>query len=85
MIFSEQEWNDEWKGLLRLSSVEPRLSKKKSRVLKFYQSLEEFHVYVLANNIRRPIIVYSDIVLRDNHGEAISPIDFGGIYLPLGK
>jgi len=49
----------------------------------YYESLEEFHVYVLANNIRRPIIVYSDTVLRTNDGEAISPIEFGGIYLPL--
>jgi len=51
----------------------------------YYESLEEFHVYVLANNIRRPIIIYSDTILRTNNGEAISPIEFGGIYLPLGK
>ncbi len=51
----------------------------------YYESLEEFHVYVLANNIRRPIIIYSDTILRTNDGEAISPIEFGGIYLPLGK
>ena len=51
----------------------------------YYESLEEFHVYVLANNIRRPIIIYSDRVLRTNDGEAISPIEFGGIYLPLGN
>jgi hypothetical protein len=50
----------------------------------YYESLEEFHVYVLANNIRRPIVIYSDTVLRTNDGEAISPIEFGGIYLPLG-
>jgi OTU domain-containing protein 7 len=51
----------------------------------YYESLEEFHVYVLANNIRRPIIVFSDTILRTNDGEAISPIEFGGIYLPLGR
>ena len=51
----------------------------------YYESLEEFHVYVLANNIRRPIVIYSDTILRTNDGEAISPIEFGGIYLPLGK
>lgn len=50
----------------------------------YYESLEEFHVYVLANNIRRPIVIYSDTILRTNDGEAISPIEFGGIYLPLG-
>ncbi len=54
-------------------------------IQQYYESLEEFHVYVLANNIRRPIIIYSDTILRTNNGEAISPIEFGGIYLPLGK
>ncbi|UJR21039.1 hypothetical protein I4U23_024139 [Adineta vaga] len=120
LVFSEQEWNEEWKGLLRLSSAEPRVSQINSRenssnvnpstdevnrskslqavtsintggstksssqsTRQYYESLEEFHVYVLANNIRRPIIVYSDTVLRTNDGEAISPIEFGGIYLPL--
>jgi len=116
LVFSEQEWNEEWKSLLRLSSAEPRISQMNSSDLptnnqqvnrtksmpivsssnsggstqstcqstrQYYESLEEFHVYVLANNIRRPIIIYSDRVLRTNDGEAISPIEFGGIYLPL--
>ncbi|CAF1030859.1 unnamed protein product [Adineta steineri] len=120
LVFSEQEWNEEWKGLLRLSSAEPRVSQissntnssdpnsstdesksyKSSQTVtvtntggstksssqstrQYYESLEEFHVYVLANNIRRPIIIYSDTILRTNDGEAISPIEFGGIYLPL--
>ncbi|CAF2973936.1 unnamed protein product [Rotaria sp. Silwood2] len=123
LVFSEQEWNDEWKSLLRLSSAEPRVSQKSSSnsnknssdsnvsndevnrykssqtgtptstggstkssspsTRQYYESLEEFHVYVLANNIRRPIVVYSDTILRTNDGEAISPIEFGGIYLPL--
>nr|ACI90379.1 zinc finger protein Cezanne-like protein [Philodina roseola] len=115
LVFSEQEWNEEWKSLLRLSSAEPRISQINSSdsatnnqvnrtkslpivsssntggstqstcqsTRQYYESLEEFHVYVLANNIRRPIIIYSDRVLRTNDGEAISPIEFGGIYLPL--
>ncbi|CAF1381319.1 unnamed protein product [Adineta steineri] len=111
LVFSEQEWNEEWKSLLRLSSAEPRTVQTKvldsnppidDNYLKstpinsndstkslsqssrqYYESLEEFHVYVLANNIRRPIIIYSDTILRTNDGEAISPIEFGGIYLPL--
>ena len=43
-------------------------STKSSSILirKYYESLEEFHVYVLANNIRRPIIIYSDIILLAN-------------------
>lgn len=59
-------------------------TKSSSLNRQYYESLEEFHVYVLANNIRRPIIVYSDTILRID-GEAISPVEFGGIYLPLGK
>ncbi len=82
-----------------MSSIEPRISPTKlsesnktnsngsnSEINgQLYESLEEFHVYVLANNIRRPIIIYSERMLRSKRGEAISPIDFGGIYLPLGK
>ncbi|CAM4748568.1 unnamed protein product [Rotaria magnacalcarata] len=113
LVFSEEEWNEEWKSLLRLSSAEPRVSQTKSfdsycsadetnnsskssqtntdlstklssqSTRQYYESLEEFHVYVLANNIRRPIVIYSDTLLRTNDGEAISPIEFGGIYLPL--
>ncbi|CAF1000789.1 unnamed protein product [Adineta ricciae] len=112
LVFSEQEWSEEWKSLLRLSSAEPRTSQTKSSDCnpsndeldlskstennngsaikplsqsprQYYESLEEFHVYVLANNIRRPIVIYSDTILRTNDGEAISPIEFGGIYLPL--
>ena len=32
---------------------------------------------------RRPIIVIADTVLKDAFGEALAPIPFGGIYLPL--
>ncbi|XP_029649695.1 OTU domain-containing protein 7B isoform X2 [Octopus sinensis] len=48
-----------------------------------YESLEEFHVFVLAHVLQRPIIVVADTVLRDANGEALAPIPFGGIYLPL--
>jgi OTU domain-containing protein 7 len=48
-----------------------------------YDSLEEIHVLALSYVLRRPIIVISDIVLRDINGEALAPITFGGIYLPL--
>lgn len=48
-----------------------------------YESLEEFHVFVLAHVIQRPIIVVADTILRDAGGEAMAPIPFGGIYLPL--
>ncbi|XP_055681140.1 OTU domain-containing protein 7B-like isoform X2 [Lutzomyia longipalpis] len=48
-----------------------------------YESLEEIHVLVLAHVLRRTIIVIADTVLRDLNGEAMAPIPFGGIYMPL--
>lgn len=49
----------------------------------FYESLEEFHVFVLAHVLRRPIVVVADTILKDSNGEALAPIPFGGIYLPI--
>ena len=37
----------------------------------------------LPTTFRRPIIVIADTVLKDAFGEALAPIPFGGIYLPL--
>lgn len=48
-----------------------------------YESLEEIHVLALAHVLKRPIIVVADTILRDMNGEALAPIPFGGIYLPL--
>ncbi|GFS10036.1 OTU domain-containing protein 7B [Elysia marginata] len=48
-----------------------------------YESLEEFHVFVLAHVLRRPVIVVADAILKDSRGEALAPIPFPGIYLPL--
>lgn len=48
-----------------------------------YESLEEFHVFVLAHVLQRPIIVVADVFLKDSNGDALAPIPFPGIYLPL--
>ncbi|VDP03408.1 unnamed protein product [Soboliphyme baturini] len=48
-----------------------------------YESLEGLHVFALAHVLRRPIVIASDTVLKNSGGEALSPIHFGGIYLPL--
>lgn len=40
-------------------------------------------MFALAHILKRPIIVVSDTVLRNANGEELSPIPFGGIYLPL--
>ena len=43
-----------------------------------YESLEEFHVFVLAHILQRAIIVVADTMLKDSQGEALAPIPFGG-------
>ena len=48
-----------------------------------FGSLAEIHIFVLANILRRSIIVVSDDTLRGPYGDSYSPINFGGIYLPL--
>nr|XP_061789769.1 OTU domain-containing protein 7B-like [Nerophis lumbriciformis] len=90
LVYSEDEWQKEWKELLKLASSEPRVNysnhlnnRGESSDEPVYESLEEFHVFVLAHVLKRPIVVVADTVLRDSGGEAFAPIPFGGIYLPL--
>ena len=52
-------------------------------VVCYLESLEEFHVFLLANILQRPIIIVSETMLHDLNGEPLSPIPFGGIYLPF--
>lgn len=49
-----------------------------------YECLEEFHIFVLANILRRPIIVLAENMWRDAAGKSLQPLNFSGIYLPLG-
>ena len=44
----------------------------------FYESLEEFHVFILAHVLHRPIVVVADTILKDADGGALAPIPFGG-------
>nr|XP_015199241.1 PREDICTED: OTU domain-containing protein 7A-like [Lepisosteus oculatus]XP_015199242.1 PREDICTED: OTU domain-containing protein 7A-like [Lepisosteus oculatus]XP_015199243.1 PREDICTED: OTU domain-containing protein 7A-like [Lepisosteus oculatus]XP_015199244.1 PREDICTED: OTU domain-containing protein 7A-like [Lepisosteus oculatus] len=92
LVYTEEEWEREWSELLKLASSEPRTHFGKSGNTSggvdnaedpVYESLEEFHVFVLAHVLRRPIVVVADTMLRDSGGEAFAPIPFGGIYLPL--
>ncbi|XP_022435900.1 OTU domain-containing protein 7A [Delphinapterus leucas] len=92
LVYTEEEWEREWTELLKLASSEPRTHISKhggsgggmdNAEDPVYESLEEFHVFVLAHILRRPIVVVADTMLRDSGGEAFAPIPFGGIYLPL--
>ncbi|XP_039607177.1 OTU domain-containing protein 7B isoform X1 [Polypterus senegalus] len=92
LVYTEDEWQKEWNELLKLASSEPRIHYSNNgsncpgaepSEEPVYESLEEFHVFVLAHVLRRPIVVVADTMLRDSGGEAFAPIPFGGIYLPL--
>uniref|UniRef100_A0A669CME2 ubiquitinyl hydrolase 1 n=1 Tax=Oreochromis niloticus TaxID=8128 RepID=A0A669CME2_ORENI len=92
LLYTEEEWEKEWNELLKLASSEPRTHLSKNGNTSggvdnsedpVYESLEEFHVFVLAHVLRRPIVVVADTMLRDSGGEAFAPIPFGGLYLPL--
>ncbi|RUS69853.1 hypothetical protein EGW08_022383 [Elysia chlorotica] len=97
LVFSEAEWQEEWSNILRLASTRPRGAPDPMRSNNccdsavtegcedpvVYESLEEFHVFVLAHVLQRPIIVVADTILKDSRGEALAPIPFPGIYLPL--
>lgn len=95
---NEDEWRREWDNILKLASSQPRTSGSSTpsasetevdgrgesfSTSKTYESLEEIHVLALAHVLKRPIFVIADTVLKDVNGEALAPIPFGGIYLPL--
>ena len=48
-------------------------------------SLEELHLFVLADVLHRPIITVADTIPKDANGDAMAPISFGGIYIPLKR
>ncbi|XP_018431011.1 PREDICTED: OTU domain-containing protein 7B-like, partial [Nanorana parkeri] len=92
LVYTEEEWQKEWNDLIKLASSEPRMhygtnagngAGTETSEEPVYESLEEFHVFVLAHVLKRPIVVVADTMLRDSGGEAFAPIPFGGIYLPL--
>lgn len=93
-VYSEIEWTREWQEIVSMASPEPRQAKGTSRRRSVaitesiddsatYDSLEEIHIFALAHVLRRTIVVVADTVLRDMNGEAISPIPFGGVYIPF--
>jgi len=53
------------------------------RSVAVYESLEEFHVFVLSHVLRRPIVIIAETMLKDSSGSDLAPIPFAGIYLPL--
>lgn len=85
LTLSEAEWQLEWDVVLGLSSPLPRKQEDNgsNSTDQIYESLEAIHVFALAHVLKRPIVVVSDTILRNAKGEELSPVAFGGIYLPL--
>ncbi|NXD14125.1 TNAP3 protein, partial [Nothocercus nigrocapillus] len=78
--YDTRNWEEEWEYLIEMTS--PETSGALNRLP--YNALEEIHIFVLANILRRPIIVLADKVVRSlESGSSFAPLNIGGIYLPL--
>ena len=72
---SDNDWFLEWQQIV--NQARPNSSGH-------HQSLEESHIFVLANILRRPIIIYGVPKVRSfNTGGIMQNINFHGIYFPL--
>ncbi|KAK3747770.1 hypothetical protein QZH41_008806 [Actinostola sp. cb2023] len=77
---TEDQWTREWQIVLEL--VSPNEYPLGNSGMQF-SSLEEIHIFILANVLRRTIIVVSNDIQKGNYDEPLSPLNFPGIYLPL--
>ncbi|XP_051020067.1 tumor necrosis factor alpha-induced protein 3 isoform X2 [Acomys russatus] len=80
LCYDTRNWNEEWDTLVKMASADTPAARSGLQ----YNSLEEIHIFVLSNILRRPIIVISDKMLRSlESGSNFAPLKMGGIYLPL--
>ncbi|XP_004470279.2 tumor necrosis factor alpha-induced protein 3 isoform X2 [Dasypus novemcinctus] len=80
LCYDTRNWNEEWDNLVKMASVDIPLPLSGLQ----YNSLEEIHIFVLCNILRRPIIIIADKMLRSlESGSNFAPVKVGGIYLPL--
>lgn len=74
----DSQWDDEWRRqIVDLSSARERV------VGLPYASLEQFHVFVLSQILRRPIVVVANDVVEGFNGDELQRNDIAGIYLPI--
>lgn len=80
LCYDTRNWDDEWDDLVKMASTDTPVARGGLQ----YHSLEEIHIFVLCNILRRPIVVISDKMLRSlESGSNFAPLKVGGIYLPL--
>ncbi|XP_040285140.1 tumor necrosis factor alpha-induced protein 3 isoform X1 [Bufo bufo] len=78
--YDTRNWDDEWEHLVNMASTDTSVGNSGLQ----YNCLEEIHIFVLANILRRSIIVLADNMFRSlESGSSFSPLNVGGIYLPL--
>uniref|UniRef100_A0A1I7XR31 ubiquitinyl hydrolase 1 n=1 Tax=Heterorhabditis bacteriophora TaxID=37862 RepID=A0A1I7XR31_HETBA len=64
LTLSDEEWMQEWNGIVVLAAPVPRKNDDagSDSTDQIYESLEAIHVFALAHVLKRPIIVVSDTV-----------------------
>lgn len=78
--YDTRNWDEEWEHLVNMASTDTSVGHSGLQ----YNCLEEIHIFVLANILRRTIIVLADNMFRSlESGSSFSPLNVGGIYLPL--
>ncbi|XP_053316795.1 tumor necrosis factor alpha-induced protein 3 [Spea bombifrons] len=78
--YDTRNWDEEWEHIVRMASAETLEGQNGLQ----YNCLEEIHIFVLVNILRRPIVVLADTVVRSlESGSSFSPLSVSGIYLPL--
>ncbi|XP_028845822.1 tumor necrosis factor alpha-induced protein 3 [Denticeps clupeoides] len=76
--YSTTNWEEEWEKIVEMASPVSSGSGLQ------FDSLEDIHIFVLSNILRRPIIVIADNMVRSmKSGTSFSPVNVGGVYLPL--
>uniref|UniRef100_A0A8C5LBR7 ubiquitinyl hydrolase 1 n=1 Tax=Jaculus jaculus TaxID=51337 RepID=A0A8C5LBR7_JACJA len=59
LCYDTRNWNEEWDTLVKMASTDTPTDRSGLQ----YNSLEEIHIFVLSNILRRPIIVISGEIL----------------------
>ena len=72
----QPQWQREWEIVVNQASAEVPARGN-------LESLEEFHIFVLANVLRRPVVMYAVPKMRSVQGATLQGVNFHGIYLPL--
>ena len=73
---SSQSFSSDWESVV--SAASPIKEEGKP-----FPYLEDIHIFVICQILRRPIIVLSEPVIRGVHGHSISPNTLHGVYLPV--